>query len=412
MIIERQKILIVDDKRENLYALEKLLEVTDAEIISAQNGNDALIAVLNHAFSMALLDVQMPGMDGYELAELMRKEQKAAHLPIIFVSAVLTDEFHVFRGYDTGCVDYLTKPINPDVLLSKVSVFLELSRQRLELESHRHHLEELVAERTASLEREIKKRKKAAQEIRLLNEELEHRVRQRTAELETTNQELESFSYSVSHDLRAPLRSIDGFSQALLEDKGDQLDDEGKSYLCRICKSASHMSRLIDDMLQLSRMTRAPMNREQMDLSGLARGIFDELKNREPTRAVECLVQSGLHVKGDLVLLRAVMENLIGNAWKFTSKQAAARIELGAKEHQGAPLFYLRDNGAGFDMKYADQLFTPFQRLHSTEEYAGTGIGLATVRRILKRHGGQIWAEAEKGHGATFFFTLDEICDA
>ncbi len=229
-------------------------------------------------------------------------------------------------------------------------------------------------------------------------------------ELETTNKELEAFSYSVSHDLRAPLRSIDGFSQILLEDYADEFDEEGRDYLGRVRASSQRMGRLIDDLLGLSRVTRGTMRRERVSLSTLAEEVAEGFREANPDRRVEFLAQRGLEVWGDPRLLRVALVNLIGNAWKFTEKEPEARISFGMDEKRSqrslVPIYYVRDNGAGFDMAYADKLFGAFQRLHAADEFEGTGIGLATVQRVVRRHGGQIWAEGEVGRGATFYFTV------
>ncbi|MDO8490583.1 MAG: PAS domain S-box protein [Dehalococcoidia bacterium] len=234
----------------------------------------------------------------------------------------------------------------------------------------------------------------------------EEEVRQRTAELEVANKELEAFSYSVSHDLRAPLRSMEGFSSALLEDYAEKLDEQGKQYLAYIQDSSDLMGRLIDDLLRLSRITRSELSHESVDLDDLAKGVVSDLQKAEPRRKVKVTIASGLTAYGDRNLLRLAVQNLIGNAWKFSSKVASPRIEMGAIDHNGRKAYFVRDNGAGFDMAYADKLFKPFQRLHGTKEFSGTGIGLATVHRIVRRHGGEVWAEGQVGKGATFYFTL------
>lgn len=250
--------------------------------------------------------------------------------------------------------------------------------------------------------RDVSERREAERSIRELNARLELR----TAELEAINRELEAFSYSVSHDLRAPLRAVDGFGQALLEDYGDRLDATAQDYLNRIRAGTQRMGRLIDDLLHLSRISRAELIPERVDLSALAESVAAELRADAPERTVEFAVQPGLCAEGDGHLLEVVLENLLGNAWKFTSGTASARIEFGVQDEAGGPAFFVRDNGAGFDMAYVDKLFGAFQRLHGAAEFPGTGIGLATVKRIITRHGGRVWAEGAPGAGATFFFTL------
>jgi signal transduction histidine kinase len=223
---------------------------------------------------------------------------------------------------------------------------------------------------------------------------------------ETANKELEAFSYSVSHDLRAPLRGIDGFSQALAEDEADRLSADGQKYLQRIRSAAQRMGELIDDLLRLSRVSRADFRRDEIDLSALAESVLAELRRADPERVVELVVQPDVKAHADVRLAKIALENLFGNAWKFTSKSPGARIEFGMRVEGGENVYFVRDNGAGFDMKYVKRLFGAFQRLHSDSDYPGTGIGLATVQRIVLRHGGRIWVDAAVGQGATFQFTL------
>jgi len=269
---------------------------------------------------------------------------------------------------------------------------------------------------TAILALRIASARQRAEDDRRMKADLERRVTERTTELQAVNRELEAFSYSVSHDLRAPLRAIDGFSQALLEDYAERLDEQAKDYLNRVRAATQRMGYLIDDMLTLSRVTRVEMQRGTVDLSALAADVFAELQKSEPQRKVDWRIEPGLIAQGDAQLLRVALVNLLGNAWKFTGKTANAKIEFGAMRNapipntQGAPdfapSFFVRDNGAGFDMTYAGKLFGAFQRLHLTSEFPGTGIGLATVQRIIHRHGGRVRAEGAVGKGATFYFSL------
>jgi len=256
-----------------------------------------------------------------------------------------------------------------------------IEEQKTELQQHAMKLEQRVAERTKELER-------------------------RAVELQAANSELDAFAYSVSHDLRAPLRSIDGFSQVLLEDYGAQLDEGGRDSLQRVRAASQRMATLIDDLLKLARVTRAEMRTERVDLSGMARDIVADIERTTPDHQVEFAIAPGLEAEGDVRLLRVVLDNLLRNSWKYTGKQPQPRVEFTAVDENGDRVFVIKDNGAGFDMKYADKLFGVFQRLHSTAEFEGTGVGLATVRRIINRHGGRIWAEGVVDQGATFYFTL------
>ena len=247
---------------------------------------------------------------------------------------------------------------------------------------------------------------RSAEEISTLNTCLEQRVRERTAELKSVNNELESFASSVSHDLQAPLRAISGFSQAVLQDYGPQLDEAGRHFLTRLDDNAGRMRQMISDLLKLSRSSRGEMQRDDVDLSAMAAEIIASLREEHPDRVVETVVQPAMHALGDQRLISALLDNLLRNAWKFTARTTEARIEVGLAETERGLAFFVRDNGAGFDMVYVNKIFAPFKRLHGADEYPGSGIGLAIVQRVAHRHGGDVWAESAVGQGAVFHFTL------
>ena len=261
-----------------------------------------------------------------------------------------------------------------------------------------------------SLEKRSRELRRATDQILLLNGELEERVRQRTTQLETANRELEAFSYSVSHDLRSPLKSIDGFSHLLERTIGDKAGEKGTHYLNRIRSGVRQMADLIDGLLSLAQLSRDKLQFSKVDLADIARNVEKECRERDPERQAHILIQDTMPVIGDQRLLSVILQNLLGNAWKFTSRRELARIEVGSQPGEaGETVYFVRDNGAGFDMAYAEKLFGTFQRLHSPADFAGTGIGLATVKRVVDRHGGRIWAEGKENEGAVFYFTLGAV---
>jgi signal transduction histidine kinase len=370
----RVDILLVDDNATKRFAMKAILAPLGQNVVEAASGPDALRQLLKQDFAVILLDVRMPGMDGFEAAQLIRQRPRSELTPIIFVTALDRAETDMGRGYDLGAVDFVFAPVVPAIMRAKVTVFVELYKAQQELRRYRTQLERLVQERTTAL----------------------------TA----INRELEAFSYSVSHDLRAPLLSFNGLNRTLLDDYGDALDPRAKDYLQRMRLASERMTSVFDGLQTLFRLTSGEIHREPCDISAMAEEVVDEMRAANPSRKVEVEIASGMTASADPRLARIMLTNLISNAFKFTSKEPVARIEIGSEIVDGDTRLFVRDNGVGFDMIYAHKLFGAFQRLHSQSEFPGAGIGLATVRRIVNRHGGRAWAEGAVGEGATFFFVL------
>jgi signal transduction histidine kinase len=356
----RPRVLVVDDNADLREYVAALLAPT-YDVATAPDGLAALAAVRANPPDIVVSDVMMPNLDGLGLVRQLRTEERTASLPVILLSARAGEESAV-EGLDSGSDDYLAKPFSARELLARVRTHVALARMR----------------------------------------------RAWSEELERANRELEAFSYSVSHDLRAPLRRIRAFSQILAQDYGGVLDARGHHQLDHIVNGVEQMSMLIEGLLEMGRVTRGPLTFDTVDLSEIAVEVISDLRKIDPARSVSVDIAAGLSARGDRRLLSVVLVNLLGNAWKFSAKAPNPRIEFG-RHAAPAPTFFVRDNGAGFDMKYAGQLFAPFQRLHDANDFEGTGVGLATVQRALARHGGRIWTEAAVGRGATFFFSLPGI---
>jgi signal transduction histidine kinase len=372
---DARRILVADDNADVREYLVRLLS-PHWEVEATVDGQAALASALARPPDLVLSDVMMPHLDGVGLVRALRADARTESVPVVLLSARAGEET-MLEGLETGADDYVVKPFSARELVSRV----------------RTHLAMAVVRRSAA---------EAAKELAETRATL-------LADIEHKNRELESFSYSVSHDLRAPLRSIDGFAEALVLDHSSQLDAKGQDYLHRVRSAAQRMGRLIDDLLELARVERAAMVRERVDLSRLAGKVAELLKKREPERAGEFRIQPGVCADADPRLMEIVLENLLGNAWKFTRRTREPKIECGSSGEGGATTYFIRDNGAGFNPAYAAKLFNPFQRLHSDEEFPGTGVGLATVRRIVERHGGRLWAEGAVDAGATFYWTLRSL---
>lgn len=363
------RILVVDDETAHMRLLSAALERHGYGALGVSDGQSALAALREGRFDLIITDLKMPGMDGISLLRAARA------LDPDLVGVVMTGQGSIDSAVEAmraGAHDYLLKPFDITVLLQVVS------------------------------------RACAMRELFLENSRLLQSVRRQAQDLEAVNRELEAFSYSVSHDLKGPLQAISGFSRLLLEGYREALDPAGRQYLEYIQGETLRMSQITEDLLDLARVTGTEMRSEVMDLSTMAADVAAELTRRHPERVCSFDIQPGLTAKGDARLLAIVLENLLGNAWKFTGKRARARIEFGATEVRGTRNYHVRDNGAGFDMQEAGKLFTPFHRQHNAAEFEGTGIGLSIVKRIIERHGGRVWAEAAPDAGATFHFTLPE----
>jgi PAS domain S-box-containing protein len=475
---EKVNILLVDDRRENLLALEGILRGLNENLIKASSGAETLKYLLRNEVAVILLDVEMPDIDGFQTATLIREREKTRHTPIIFLTAISKSDVHVSQGYSLGGVDYIFKPFAPDVLKSKVSAFVQMYRQRREalrqselLKAERdfvtavldtvagfvivldsdcrivrvnrsweemtgysmdevkgHHLWEYVEdkERTQEL---LKCRTPVTDcEGYWLTKGTKSRVvswscmalsdnasrpghfvvtGRDITELRQRTEELESFTYSVSHDMRAPVRAIDGFTRILIEEYSGKVDEEGRRLLQIVRANTEKMGQLIDGLLALSRLGREKVIFAEIDMTDLARTAFEEQKAiGAKDRKIGFKIVPLPLAYGDKRLITQVFQNLLSNAIKFSRNEKTPEIEIGYAPGLAADVYFVRDNGVGFDMDYAQKLFGTFQRLHGADEFEGSGIGLATVRRIIDRHGGRVWAEAKPQVGATFYFSL------
>ena len=393
-----KRILTVDDDPDYLDLLAGRLRKRGYDVMRAPSGEDAIDLLEKQPVDCILLDRSMAGIGGLATCHKLKESTSTRHTPVIILTATEQREA-VIESLAAGADDFVSKASGFDVLSARVQA--QLRRKQIEDEQRRVREQLLRSELEASEAR-------AAQEIAEARAHMADELTRANIELAQTNRELEAFSYSVSHDLRAPLRTISAFTRALAEDLQDQLGDKALDHIRRVLAAAGRMSELIEALLELGRIHRAPLGRYRVDLSTIATTVAEELARREPERVVECVIEPGLIVEADGRLLRVMLDNLLNNAWKFTANRERARIELGVDRTGNEPVYFVRDDGAGFDMAGADRLFTPFYRLHSDSEFPGTGIGLATVRRIVERHGGRVWADAAVGEGTKISFTLPQ----
>jgi DNA-binding response OmpR family regulator len=386
-VLGPRKILAVDDSQTYLQELATTLRTEGYDVALARSGEEALELLAVQAVDCVLLDLVMPGLGGQETCRRIKAAPVIRDTPLIMLTA-LEERGAMLEGLAAGADDYISKSSEFAVLKARVRA--QIRRKQFEDENRRIREQLLRKEHEAAQERNAR----ALAETRAAL----------AGELERQNRELEAFSYSVSHDLRAPLRAIDGFSRAIVEDFGDTLDERVRDYLRRMRSASTRMGELIEDMLQLARVGRAELKRQRIDLSEIAQSIASTL--RQPDRAVDVRIVPGMSAEADPGLVKTLLENLLSNAWKFTARRADACIEVGVTQDTQRA-YFVRDNGVGFDPQHAEKLFQPFHRLHSYADFEGTGIGLATVHRIVTRHRGRVWAVGEQGKGATVYFTLD-----
>ncbi len=429
-----QQILIIEDSPTQAAQLRHILEIHHYRVSAVSSGWEALAALAPHRPRPALIisDVIMPEMDGYELCRRIKADDRHRDIPVVLLTS-LSDPRDVIRGLECGADSFITKPYSEEHLISQIErlvagrfvtetaepgegLAVHFGAEDYVITADRRQILNLLLSTYETAIQQNRDLRAARDEVCGLNEQLEaancemeaanQDLKTANRELETANQDLEAFSYTVSHDLRSPLTGIDGFCQLLLDDSCTLSAEKTREFIGHIQSAADRMGQLITTILDFSKLTRKRLERETVDLGKLALSIAMELRSREPQRTVTFRISEGGVVTGDAQLLLVVLDNLIGNAWKYSGKRTDAVIEFGSLKKEGETVYFVRDNGAGFDMTYAGKLFTAFERLHDSEEFEGIGIGLATAKRIIQRHGGEIWAEGEEGKGATFYFTL------
>jgi two-component system sensor histidine kinase/response regulator len=410
--IGQGKILVVEDSNVQAKKIKFLLEENGLPVIVTPNGKEALQVALEEKPMLIISDIVMPEMDGYELCTAIKNEPKLRDIPIILLTS-LRDPLDIIKGLQAGADNFITKPYEEKYLISRIQ-YLLANRNIRQDGGGAEMVIEVVFRGTKYT---INSEKKQILDLLLSvyeaavqrNDELiqaQIQLKSSNENLLSANQELEAFARTVSHDLRSPLGNITGLSELMLMNHSEQLDEDGID-LIKIIQSSSHqMIQLVDDLLRFSQSGHAELEHVSVNLSEIVHNIILKLKQNNPTRIVHEFIQPDLHIRGDNALMTVALENLIGNAWKYSSKQKEASIRFGMIKEKDEKIYYVQDNGAGFDMAKAKQMFNPFQRLHSAQEFPGTGVGLATVRRIIERHGGRIWAEGSAGIGATFYFTF------
>lgn len=405
------KILVVDDREDNLFSIETILEREDYQIVKAQSGKAALKILLNqHDFTLILMDVQMPEMNGFETANLIYQREKLKHIPIIFITAHNYNDEHVFEGYKVGAIDYIYKPIDPALLRFKVGVFAEMYQKNHQLLTHERRLKQM----NANLEKEIEERRLSEEKVRLLNQQL----LENNTNLKATIEELDRFAYVASHDLQEPLRKILVFSDKLLNNQNTSLPEEMVRYLEKIVKASERMQKLINDLLIFSRPAENYDRFEEVDLNELVAEVLSDMEVEIDRCGAQVKVEALPVVWGIPSQMRQVFQNLVSNGIKFRKTDGLPAVSIYNETKQNPLLqqfdlshhrIVVEDNGIGFDEKYADEIFVVFKRLHSYHEYEGTGVGLSICKKIMDRHGGRISAQSRLEEGSKFIVELPVI---
>jgi len=406
----KKRILLVDDRDDNLFSMETILEPDGYELIKANSGRQALkILLTEFDFALILMDVKMPNLNGFETAALIYEREKLKHIPIVFITANSYGEEHMFQGYRTGAVDYIYKPINPELLRAKVAVFVELYTKNHQLMAHEKQLIAI----NRNLENEINERKLSEEKVKQLNNQLLENI----DHLELANRDLDRFAFMSSHDLQEPLRKIRTFSDLLYSKYKESLDDDAVRYISRIQKSAERMQRLITDILEFSKVSYDNNDFTNTDLNVLVNEVIADLEPNVTQKKAIINVKPLPSIEVKPGLMRPLLSNLIENALKYSKKDVAPQINIYAESPRSSTgersikekrffKIFVEDNGIGFDQKYADQIFDMFVRLHGNSEYEGTGIGLALCKQIAEKHQGYISALSKENEGATFIISL------
>jgi hypothetical protein len=406
-----REILIVEDSPTQAAQLQYILERHGFPVSVVANGGEALKVIAREKTALVISDIIMPEMDGYELCRRIKASEETRDIPVILLTS-LSDTQDVIKGLACGADNFIIKPYEEDYLLARIGQIqddqrhmrnadhpgvmeVQFAGEKYSLSSDRRQIVDFLLSTYETAIRRNRELIRARDELNASNDQLAVAIK-----------ELESFSYTVSHDLRSPLSNIHGLSQVLLEMLADRFDEECLGFIRTIYDEAQRMNQLINTLMNFSRIIGSELNPAMANLSEMANAIAANLRQRQPERRTTFRIANGITVNGDPRLLMVVMENLLSNAWKYTGKKEMPVIEFGMTKFDGTPAYFVRDNGAGFDMAMAGKLFVPFKRLHDKSEFTGFGIGLATVQRIIKRHGGRIWAEGEPDKGATFYFTL------